>query len=145
MAPKTPRGKPQITVIDPATLSPEDIASLRAAAEAKINEEIKQKTRDAMFAQFLDEERRKRNPSEEIKYITLDLAEHSDRIMVDGQIFFHGLTYGVPRSLYCVMRETIQAGHRHQDEVDGKLNRNNYRKPLGARVTPAGVLTGVAQ
>lgn len=128
---KTPaKGPASIAVIDPTTLTDEDRASLRARAAAAIDKEVHQATVDAMYAQFLKEERAKRTPADEIKYIQLDLAAHSDRIMLDGTVYFHGTTYAVPRRVYEVLRETVQNGWRHERESEGKLNRNAYRKPI---------------
>lgn len=130
MAKAPSKGPASLTVIDPATLTDEDRASLRARAAKTIDAEVKQATVDAMYEQFLKEEREKRNPVDEIKYICLDLAAHSDRIMLDGTIYFHGTTYAVPRRVYEVLREVVQNGWRHERETEGKLNRNAYRKPV---------------
>lgn len=58
--------------------------------------------------------------------ITLDLAPHSDRLVIDGTIYFHGRTYTVPQSLFDVMREQQYRGWEHQREIDGK-DRDFYR------------------
>lgn len=129
------KGRPEITVLDPALLSNEDKASLRARAKAAADAEIKQRTVDALYVQYLEEERRKHDPQEETKYIMLDMAGHADRIMIDGVVYFHGTQYGVPLSLYNVLRETIQAGWKHEDEIGG-ANRNAYNKPRQIRLSP---------
>jgi hypothetical protein len=59
--------------------------------------------------------------------ITLDLAEHSNQLRIDGTIYFHGGTYTVDEPTFATMREMIHRGWDHQREVDGK-NANAYRK-----------------
>jgi hypothetical protein len=67
--------------------------------------------------------------------ITLDLAEHSDRLRIDDKIYLHGGTYTVPQSLGDVMREMIARGWEHQREIDGK-DRNAYRKQANLHLNP---------
>ena len=67
--------------------------------------------------------------------ITLDLAEHSDRLRIDDKIYLHGGTYMVPQSLGDVMREMIARGWEHQREIDGK-DRNAYRKQANLQLSP---------
>lgn len=67
--------------------------------------------------------------------LTLDLAEHSDRLVIDSKIYLHGGTYTVPQSLYNVMREMIARGWEHQREIDGK-DRNAYRKQANLIIGP---------
>jgi hypothetical protein len=59
--------------------------------------------------------------------ITLDLAEHSDRLIIDSVIYLHGGTYTVDKPTYDTMREMVHRGWEHQREIDGK-NNNAYRK-----------------
>lgn len=68
--------------------------------------------------------------------IMLDLAPHSDRLIIDGTIYLHGRTYTVPQRVYDVMRETIHRGWEHQREIDGK-DRNVYREKSNVRLSPA--------
>lgn len=67
--------------------------------------------------------------------ITLDLAEHSDRLVIDSTTYFHGGTYTVPQSLANVMRDMIARGWEHQREIDGK-DRNAYRRQANLLLTP---------
>lgn len=129
------KGRPEITVIDPNSLTDDEKAALRAQARAQVDAEVRQRTTDALFVQYLQEERRKGDPQEETKYIVLDMAGHSDRIMIDGVAYFHGTQYGVPLSLYNVLRDVVQAGWRHEDEIGG-ANRSSYNKPRQIRLSP---------
>ena len=59
--------------------------------------------------------------------ITLDLAEHSDRLTIDSTIYLQGRTYTVDKHTHDTMREMIHRGWEHQREIDGK-DMNAYRK-----------------
>lgn len=68
--------------------------------------------------------------------ITLDLAPHSDRLVIDNVIYMHGQTYTVGQRLFDTMREMQSRGWQHQEEIDGK-DRNFYRKSKTVNLTPA--------
>jgi hypothetical protein len=67
--------------------------------------------------------------------IMLDLAPHSDRLMIDSKIYLHGATYTVGERLYNTMREIIHRGWEHQREIDGK-DGNMYRAQSNVRLSP---------
>lgn len=128
--PATPSaGKPpSVVVIDPTLLSDEVKDRLRAAAAERVHKEKVQAAEDDFLERVINEERRKGIPNEEMKYITLDMAGHSDRIMLDGVVYFHGQTYAVPKSTFDTMAEVVSRGWQHEDEVGG-ANRDVYRRP----------------
>lgn len=66
---------------------------------------------------------------------TLDLAEHSDRLVIDGTVYFHGGNYTVGQRTYDAMREMISRGWNHQREIEGK-NENAYRLQRNVRISP---------
>lgn len=68
--------------------------------------------------------------------ITLDLAPHSNRLIIDSVHYLHGGTYTVGQRLYDTMREMIHRGWEHQREIDGK-DGNIYREKSNIRLTPA--------
>ena len=70
--------------------------------------------------------------------ITLDLAPHSNRLIIDSVHYLHGGTYTVGQRLYDTMREMIHRGWEHQREIDGK-DGNMYREKSNIRLTPADV------
>lgn len=131
---KPPR-KPSVVLVDPSLLSDEEKKELRVAAKKRIGEERKAAAQDAYLEQVLDEERRAGIPNEEERYITLDMAGHSDRIMLDGVVYFHGQTYLVRKSTYDVMAETVARGWDHEDEIGG-ANRDQYRRPRNTVLRP---------
>lgn len=67
--------------------------------------------------------------------ITLDLAPHSNRLIIDSVHYLHGGTYTVGQRLYDTMREMIHRGWEHQREIDGK-DSNTYRTQSNLRLTP---------
>ena len=67
--------------------------------------------------------------------ITLDLAPHSNRLIIDSVHYLHGGTYSVGQRLYDTMREMIHRGWEHQREIDGK-DSNTYRTQSNLRLTP---------
>jgi hypothetical protein len=66
---------------------------------------------------------------DEMVMVTLDLAEHSDRILINSRIFMHGQTYRVQRHVADTLREIQSRGHNHQNEVDGKGIADRFRRP----------------
>lgn len=124
------RGRPRKetnTPVDMSLLSAEDMASVQEQAAAQIAKERKEAAKKAALETALAAERAKFDPREEIVSITLDLAEHSAFLMIDGTKYFHGMTYRVKKSLFDVMRAAVASGWDHQAIVDGK-NVNQYRR-----------------
>lgn len=135
MAKPPVKGRPHLIDVDPTLLTAAEKAALREKALERVNKERKEAAMDAFLAQEIDLARRGHMPAEEMKYITLDMAGHSDRIMLDGVIYFHGQTYEVPKRVYDVLAETIGRGWEHEDEVGG-ANREQYRRPRSTTLRP---------
>lgn len=131
---KPPVKRPSITLIDPTLLSDAEKAELRAKARERVDRERKEASMDAFLAAEIDAARRAGLPQEEMKFIALDMAGHSDRIMLDGIIYFHGQTYEVPKHTYDVLREVVARGWEHEDEIGG-ANRDMYRRPRTTALT----------
>lgn len=119
--------RPAVNLIDPASLDDDLKASLRAKAKLAVAKEQEEKSADALYEQFLEEERRALDPQYETKYIVLDLAEHSDRITLDGTVFFHGDRYAVSLPVYQSLKEIVARGWDHERETQGHT-RFNPRK-----------------
>ena len=70
--------------------------------------------------------------------LTLDLAEHSDRIILDGVTYLHGGTYHFDRAQYETIREIIHRGYEHQAEIEGKPRFDNaYRRASNISIDPS--------
>jgi hypothetical protein len=130
--------RPAVILIDPTTLDDETKSVLRAKARATIAKEVEEKTADALYQDYLEEERRALNPQEEIKWITLDLAGHSDRITLDGTIFFHGMTRPVRKAVYDSLRDIVARGWEHESEIGfANRGRNISMRPQNRVLSPA--------
>lgn len=70
---------------------------------------------------------------DELVHITLDLAEHADRIILgfggNEHTYFHGQTYKVPRHVADSLREIQARGWNHQLEIEGKGMAERFRRP----------------
>lgn len=141
--------RPAVVLIDPTTLDEETKASLRAKARAQVDKEVADKTADALYADYVEAERRARDPEQEIKWITLDLAGHSDRITLDGTIYFHGMTRPVPKAVYDSLRDIVARGWEHESEVGfanrGRNNAPRQRDILISPKNPTGMPVGIAR
>lgn len=124
-----------------ALLSPEDKQAIAKRAESVVAKEAKQAAEDAYFEAELERQRKAMAPVDaQDREIVIDLAPHSDRIMVDGVIFFHGQRYSVSAQLYPTLKEIMARGWEHEQEVGG-ANRDAYRPLSGAVLGPRGVTT----
>jgi len=117
---------------------------LSKSERRQIEEEVRREVRAAERKSKKDELRKKlkkkfeqeRGLREGEEEIYLDLAKHSNCIMLDGVQYFHGRVYKVRTSVAAQMRETMQSGHYHQAEVDGKFKRYYTKRP--GNINPAG-------
>jgi hypothetical protein len=130
-------------------LSNAEVLEIRAKAADKLVAERKKAAAKQLEDETLSELRREQNlktgegVKDELVTVTLDLAEHSDRIVLDGKAYFHGRTYhDIPRHLADTLREIQARGWKHQDEVDGKdlvqQHRANRQFQMMAKGAPGG-------
>lgn len=115
-----------------AILSNEDVLAARAKARSRLERE-----RHAKAMKRVEEEEVERlrleeglttgdRVKDEIVDIVVDLAPHSDKIVINGQAYHQGFTYPVPRHVADSLRETMARGWAHQDEIDGKNKAQIY-------------------
>ena len=122
---------------DPASfdnlLSQAEIEQLRADARAAVLAEQKQRVSDAMFAEFLKEERQAHDPKKKLVPIFLQLAGHAQYIMLDCKQYHTNNVYHVTEDVYAVLVEQMNRGWAHEDEtqVVGKNGRRSFRPPPG--------------
>lgn len=123
-------------------LKPSEVLAARATALKKMEAE---RRKNAMAAVEKEEAKRLQEEEgqvtgagvlDEMVDITLDLAPFVDRIVVNLRPFFHGQTYRVPRHVAMSLRETMQRGWRHQDEIDGKSLTAHYQRPRLTEISP---------
>lgn len=137
-------------------LSLEEQRKAREVARAAVLEEKRSQAFNAMVAQ----EREKLLGREGLRTgdavrdqevtLTLDLAEHSDRIVLNGTTYLHGHTYPkLPRHVADTLREIQSRGHNHQNEIDGKGLAERFRRPhntvVDTRPGAGGRISGAPQ
>lgn len=116
-------------------LSPDEVA----AAMAKARESVEAKRRDAAIKAVIKAETERLEREEglvtgdgvkdEMVTVHLDLAEHSNRIVLSGTPYWHGHTYTIPRHVADTLREIQSRGHDHQSEIEGKNLADRFRRP----------------
>lgn len=107
-------------------LTPAEIVKIKAEARASI---LTAKKADAKKTLLAEETQRLRNEeglttgnahSDEVVSITIDLAQFAPNITINGQAYWHGRTYMVPRHVADTLRDTMYKTWSHQSEIDGK-------------------------
>jgi len=115
-------------------LTKKEIEEAKRIARERVDKALKESERERIIAEEMDRMRRaegkrtgKVDLDEEVK-VTIDLAEFSDKLRINGVEYYHGYTYTVPRHVYDSMREIMFKGHLHQNALDGKDLNTFYRK-----------------
>ena len=116
-----------------------------AEAQKRLDDAERKAAREKMIADSMDALRRERNAltgvidqDEEVN-ITIDVAEYTDRLIIDGQQFFHGSTYKVPRHKAATLNEMMFRSYMHQAQLDGKDPQEAYRRSHAQHVTKSGI------
>lgn len=129
-------------------LSNEEVLAAREEARQKVLEKRRAAARSALVKEETERLAREEGLTthdatrDEIVSITLDLAEHSSCITLNGMAYWHGQTYRVPRHVADTLREIQSRGHDHQTDLDGKGLAERLRKPRNTVVS--GKTGGVA-
>ena len=123
------------TDISKVTLTPKELDDIRKEAEALEIADLKKNLKDKALA---DERARLRSaidPTEEMRSITVELAEFTDRITLDGRIYVHGQTYLVPKRVFDVLQECMFRTQQHEHEISGKA-RSQFKPRLAINLRP---------
>jgi hypothetical protein len=129
--------KGQLPIDIPADLNlldEEDRRKLTAEAKAMILKEMQQDARDKYFEQETKRLRREHVPSQQFIRITINSAEYVPCFMLDGDRYYNGYTYDVPRNVAAVLMEQMQRSWQHQEEINGRSRYNAYRLPLNRTI-----------
>ena len=131
---------------DQAPLTADEIS----AAKAKARKTVLSKRRARQLAAIEAEETRRLEREEglttgdqvkdEIVSILIDLYPGSDRLTLNGMVYFHGQTYKVPRHVADSMREMIARGHNHERLRLGQKLMESYQNPRNTMITKVGVV-----
>ena len=122
-------------------LTEKEVEALRARAAKTLFDEKKKRAEDVLYAEMLNDARREAGmlSGDEVKdepvSITVDVAEYTYCVSVNGRQYVHGETYTVPRHVADTIREIMFRSHAHQTEVDGKDPFYALRQPRGTHLS----------
>lgn len=134
----------ETTASDNADLDPADVEAILAEAREKVEAERKDKARKRILADALKKERVKQgliheNTAQPDQKITIDLAEYSGFISLDGRPYHHGHTYTVSYGTAQTLRERMARSHAHQAEIDGKSRFEAQQRAKRLGLSPNGM------
>lgn len=116
-----------------AFLSNDDVLAAKAKARTKLEAERRTKAMKRIEEEEMERLRLEEGLTtgdqvkDELISITMDLAQHSDKVTINGRPYWHGFTYDVPRHVADTLRESMSRGWQHQDEIDGKNRAQQYQ------------------
>lgn len=117
------------------SLTDKELEAIRKEAHELEIADIKKQLREKALA---DERARLRaavDPTEELRSVTIDLAEFTDRIVLDGRIYVQGQTYMVPKRVYDVLTECMFRTQQHEHEISGK-KRDQFKPRMPVNLRP---------
>jgi len=129
--PKPPKAAPGF-----GELSEEEKAELTAAARAQVEKDLREQRKKEFLRQEMARFKREVRPGEKMTQIVIDVAGHSDRIVLDGKAFFHGVLYTVTENQARTIQDIMARTWEHEYEVGG-ANRDIYRAPTHAIISPS--------
>jgi len=115
-------------------LSDKEISEAKRVARERVQKALHDAEKERIIREEMEALRREEGKRtgkvdlDEAVKVTIDCAEFADRLRVNGQEYFHGYTYDVPRHVYDTMRDIMYRGHLHQSNLDGKDLANFYRR-----------------
>lgn len=116
-----------------AALTPEEIEAVREQARLKVINEMKDRAQKQLLDHFIEEERQALVPEAELVDIFLNLASHTNYIMLDGKQYWHEHWYKVTRNVFAVLTEQMNRGWAHDDQtqVSDSKGQRRWRPPVG--------------
>jgi len=128
-----------------AILSNAEVDAAVAEAKKRLSDAEHKAAREKLIADSMDTLRRERNALtgkvdlDEPVTVTIDVAEYTDRIVLDGEQFFHTATYTVPRHKAATLNEIMFRSYLHQAQLDGKDPQEAYRRSHAQHVSRNGI------
>lgn len=121
-----------LTKADVDTIPSDVQQKIYARAKKLVDDERAKELEDALYDKFVENERRKGQPAEDMVHVTIDLAPTGSAkgcfLLLDGVRYDHGRTVRVSRKVADVMHEQMERGWKHVAEIEGKQNENEYRR-----------------
>jgi len=118
------------------TLSMDEMKEIELQARAEVEAELKEKLRADYLAKTKSDLKKKSLFVEgsdaqgaSLERIQIDLPKFSDRIVIDGTIYFHNGTYSFAPQKAAVIKEIMNRQWMHHAEINGlDINEYNGRK-----------------
>jgi hypothetical protein len=120
-------------------LTESEVKRIETLAKQEVEKEQNDALRKKYKERFKKIMRQQTGVEEGVEEIYIDLAKHSDGIVIDGVKYQQGHSYTVKASLAAEMRWIMQSTYWHQAEIDGK--RKGYYTERNTRLSPAGTVT----
>lgn len=122
-------------------LSNEEVVAVRAEARKKLEAERIAAAKKSLLAEETERLRMEEGmvtggEGDEMVDITIVLAQHSDRLLVNMRPYWHGMTYRVPRHVANSFREMMYRGERHENEIRGNSLATFYQKNRDTTLSP---------
>jgi hypothetical protein len=114
-------------------LTDEEKAEIEAEAKRQITSDLRKRLKKAYLEEILDAHKKEQDPDSNIyEDLLIDLPGHADRIVLDGTVFFHGLSYSMNAHQARTVRDIMWNAWKHEAEI-GKANDKFYRQPTPAQ------------
>jgi len=115
-------------------LSDKEKAAIREKAKLMVANELKAREETALLDQYLAEERKAVDPQQQLIPIFLNLAGHSEYIMLDGVQYFHQQLHHVTPNVFAVLAEQQARGWAHEEETEVRDTRTRRRNTAPSHV-----------
>lgn len=101
----------------------------REAIRVKAREYVHKKRKDelekiALEAAIADEERAYK-VVEDYEFVTVNLAPYAAMVMLDGEMYFHGVDYEVRYSVARTLEDVMARTWEHQNEIQGQRRKGD--------------------
>lgn len=135
LAGQEPSETPRVLTVNEHLLDDATKAAIRKRAAELVKQKRVEAAEDEYLKAAMKEAERAHSPNEQYELLMLDLAGHSDRLMIDSVVYLHGATYEFTKSEADSVREMMYRGWQHEDEIGG-ANRGFYERPRNISIGP---------
>lgn len=132
---------------DTPTLTMDEMKEIEVQAREEVNAELKTKLREDFLAKTKSAMKKKalftdgtNERGASLERIRVDLPQFSDRITLDGVIYFHGSSYDFAPAKAAVIKEVMNRQWLHHAEIKG-LDVNEYhgRRQSNPTINPRSI------
>lgn len=118
-------------------LNADDVADIKAEAAEAVRKAQRKKARAALLAQATQElqreaeaEMKRGRARGDMVDVGIDLAPYAPFVAIDGEVFYHGMTYRVARPVAKVLQEQMARSWLHQDSISGQKSDFNRQRSI---------------